>query len=154
MDACVPCFGRDRHGGGCEVLHLFELEVEVFGQDCQFCHVFGCAAGVGTDEVGDDLLAQVLAAVDVVEDAFEVVEQAEGGFAHEVEHTVRSVFRGDFQTTADVFGDQFFGVLPVDFVDAGIACVVEQEVVADARANETLLDMGKGIDGMIDVEES
>ena len=83
MEACVPCFGGYGHGGRREVLHLFELEVEVFGQDCQFCHVFGGATGVGTDEVGDDLLAQVLAAVDVVEDAFEVVEKAERGLAHE-----------------------------------------------------------------------
>ena len=44
MVACVPCFGRDGHGGGGEVLHLFELEVEVFGDDGEFCHVLGSAS--------------------------------------------------------------------------------------------------------------
>lgn len=131
MESCVPCLGGDGHGGGGEVLHLFELEVEVFGQCGKFGHIFGCAAGVGADEVGDDLLAEVMAEVDVVEDALEVVEETEGGFAHEGEHTVGSVFGCHFETTADVMGDEFFGVLAIDAVGAFIACVVEQEVVAD-----------------------
>ena len=86
---------------------------------------------MGTDEVRNDLLAEVLATVDIVEDAFEVVEKAERGFPHEVEHTVGGVFGGDFEATADVFGDEFFGVSAVGFVGAFVACVVKQEVVAD-----------------------
>ena len=46
METGVPGLGRDGHRGGSEVLHLFELEVEVFGQCGEFCHVFGCAAWV------------------------------------------------------------------------------------------------------------
>lgn len=132
MEACVPCLGGDGHGGGCEVLHLFELEVEVFGEDGEFGHVFGGAAGMGTDEIRDDLLMQVFATIDVVEDAFEVVEEFEGGFAHEGEHTVGGVFGGDFEATTDVFGDEFLGILTVDAVDAFVACVMEQEVIADS----------------------
>ena len=131
MKPCVPGLGGDGHGGGGEVLHLFELEVEVFGQRGEFCHVFGCAARVRTDEVGDDLLAQVLATVEFVEDALEVVEELEGGLAHEREHTVGSVFWRHFQTAADVFGDEFLCVLTIDAIDAFIACVVEQQVITD-----------------------
>lgn len=134
-------------------MHLFELEVEVFGLGGEFGHVFGCAAGVAADEVGDDLLAQVVASADVVEEALEVVEEAEGGFAHELEHTVGGVFGGYFETAADVAGDEFFGVLAVDAVGVWVARVVEQEVVADAGADETLFDAREGIDGMVDVEE-
>ena len=131
MQACVPCFGGNRHGGGGEILHLLKLEVEVFGENSQLCHVFGGAAGVRTDEVGDDLLAQFLAAVDVVEDTLEVVEELEGRFSHEIEHPVGCVFWGNFQPSAYMLGNQFFCVLAVDAVDACIACIVQQEVVAN-----------------------
>lgn len=132
VESRVPCLGRYRHGGGGEVLHLFELEVEIFGQCGEFCHVFGCAARMAANEVGDDLLTQVLAAVDVVEDALEVVEEFEGGFAHEFEHMVGGVFWCYFQTTADVAGDEFFCILAIDAVGALIACVMQQKVVAHA----------------------
>ncbi len=132
VESCVPCLGRDGHGGGSEVLHLFELEVEVFGQCGEFSHVFGSAARVAADEVGDDLLAQVLAAVDVVEDALEVVEEFEGGFAHEFEHMVGGVLWCNFQATTDVASDEFFCVLAIDAVNALVACVVQQKVVAHA----------------------
>ena len=83
MDACVPCFCGNRHGGRREVLYLFELEIEVFGQYCQLCHIFSGASWMGTDEIGDDLLTQMLLAVQIVEDALEVIEKLEGRFAHE-----------------------------------------------------------------------
>ena len=153
MKPCVPGLGGDGHGGGGEVLHLFELELEVFGQCGKLCHVFRSAAGVGTDEVGDDLLAQVLATVEFVEDAFEVVEEFEGGFAHEVEHTVGGVFGCHFEAPTDVFSDEFLGVLAIDAVDAWVARVVKEEVIADARADEALLDAWESIDCMVDVEE-
>lgn len=73
----VPGFGGDSHGCGGEVLHLLELEVETSGDDSEFCHVLGCTAWVGGDEVGDELLVEMFLAVDAVEDAFEVVEELE-----------------------------------------------------------------------------
>ena len=132
MKSCVPGLGGDGHGGGGEVLHLFELEVEVFGQCSEFCHVFSCTAWVRTDEVGDDLLTQVLTTVEFIKDALKVVEEFERGFAHEVEHTVGGVFWRHFQTATDVFGDEFLCVLTIDAIDAFIACVVKQEVITDA----------------------
>ena len=142
MNACVPCLSRNRHGGGCEILHLLKLEVQVFGQDSQFSHVFSGAARVGTDEVGNDLLSQVLALVDVVEDALEIVEELERGFAHKVEHAVGGVFRSYLQATADVFDDEFLCIFLVGAIDALIACVVKQQIVAHTRTDETLLDEG------------
>ena len=52
-----------------------------------------------------------------------------------------------------MFGDEFLGVLAVDTVNAFIACVVKQEVVAHTRADKAFLDARKGIDCMVDVEE-
>ena len=153
MEAGVPSLGGDGHGRGGEVLHLLELEVEVFGQTGELGHVFGGAAGMGADEVGDDLLAQVVAAVDVVEDALEVVEELEGGLAHEGEHAVGGVFGRHFQTAADVAGDELLGVLAVDAVGALVAGVVHEEVVAHAGADEALLDAGHSVDGSVDVEQ-
>ena len=132
VKAGVPGFCGDCHGGRREVLHLLQLEVEVFGLCCQFCHILSCATRVRADEVGDDLLAQVFAAIDVVEDALEVVEELEGRLAHEVEHTVGCVFGSYLQATAHVARDEFFGIFSVDAVDVLIARVVEQEVVAYA----------------------
>ena len=59
------------------------MEVQLFGDDSQLRHILLLAAWVGGDEVGDDLLVQVLLAVDTVEDAFELIELLERGFAHE-----------------------------------------------------------------------
>ena len=78
------------------------------------------------------MLAQVLATIEFVEDALEVVEELERGFAHETEHTVGGVFGCHFQTATDMLGDEFLSVLTVDAVDALVASVVKQEVVADA----------------------
>ena len=46
-------------------------------------HVLFVAAGMRADEVRNDLLVQAAVAVDLVELALKVVEQAEGGLAHE-----------------------------------------------------------------------
>ena len=86
---------------------------------------------MGTDEVGDDLLTQILATVQIIEDTLEIVEELEGRFAHEREHTVGCVFWGYFQSTADMLGDQLFCVSPIDLVDALIARIMQQQVVAD-----------------------
>ena len=45
------------------------------------------------DEVRDELLVEMLLAVDAVEDALELVELLERRFAHQSEHTVAGVLR-------------------------------------------------------------
>lgn len=131
MKPCVPCFGGDGHGGRGEVLHLFKLEIEVLGQCGKFCHVFRCTARVTADEVGDDLLTQILASVQFIEDVLEIIEEFERGFAHQVEHSIGSVFGCHFQTTTHMLGNEFFGVLTIDAVNTLITCVMEQKVIAD-----------------------
>ena len=108
--AGVPSLGGNGHRGWRKVLYLFEVEVETLGDDSEFGHIFLMAAGMGGDEVGDNLLVQVLFAVDTVEDALEGIELLERGLAHEMEHTVGGMFRGHFQTARDMAGDEFAGV--------------------------------------------
>ena len=115
--ARVPGLCSDSHGRGGEVLHLFEMEVELFGKHGKFGHVFFQTAGVGGDEVRDDLLAEILLAIDAVEDTLEGVELLEGGLAHESEHTVAGVLGSHLQSSADVSADEFAGVLLSGSVD-------------------------------------
>ena len=139
MVACVPCFGGYCHGCGCEVLHLFEVEVERFGDDGEFCHI-GCGtARMTADEVGYELLAQVMALACIVEDALEVVEESEGWFAHDGEDCIGSMLGCHLEASADMTSDEFFGILTVDAVDALITCVVKQEVVTYATTYKTFL---------------
>ena len=53
-----------------------------------------------------------------------------------------------------MLGDQFLSILAIDAINAFVACIVKQQVVAYARTNETLLDTWQGIDRPIDVEQS
>ena len=156
---CVGVVARSPHGGGCghgrrcEVLHLFEVEIEFLRGDGQLRHVLGAAARVGADEVGDELLAQAALAVDLVEASFEVVEQAERGLAHELEHAVGGVLRCYLEASADVARDEFACVVGCGAVEGFVLPVVEQQVVAHAASDEALLDIGQGIDSAIDVEQ-
>ena len=108
--AGVPSLGGYGHRGWRKVLYLFEVEVEALGDDGELCHVLLLTTGVGGDEVGDNLLVQVLFAVDTVEDAFEGIELLERGLSHEVEHTVGGVLWGHLQTARDMTGNKFTGV--------------------------------------------
>ena len=109
--ARIPCLGGDGHGRGREVLNLFKLEVEMFGDDSQLGHIGLTASGMAGDEVGDDLLVEMLLAIDAVEDALELVELLERRFAHQRQHMVGSVLWSHLQASADVILDQFAGVL-------------------------------------------
>ena len=81
--ACVPCFRGYGHRCRRKVLYLFQLEVEPLGDNGKFCHISLCAARMTADEVGDDLLVEVLFAIDTIEDAFEFVELLERRLAHQ-----------------------------------------------------------------------
>ena len=82
----VEHLGGHGHRGGGEVLHLFQLVAHVAREVGQLAHVLFAAARMGADEVGDELLAKALLAVDAVEDALELLEQLERGLAHELQH--------------------------------------------------------------------
>ena len=82
--ARIPRLGRDRHGGWGKVLNLFELEVKMLCDDSQLGHIGLCATWVAGNEIGDDLLVEMLLAIDAVEDALELVELLERWLAHQV----------------------------------------------------------------------
>ena len=56
----------------------------MLGDDSQLSHVGLRATWVAGDEIGDDLLVEMLLAIDTVENAFELVELLERGLAHQV----------------------------------------------------------------------
>lgn len=151
--ASIPCFGAHGHGGGGEVLHLLKMEVEPFGGNGKFCHIFFCAAWMATDKVGDDLFAQLLLFVNLVKDALELLKLTERRFAHQVEHLVAGVFRSNLETAAYMMADEFARVLTSRSVGFLVFTLVEEQVVAHTTAYETLLDAGQSVDGMIDVEQ-
>ena len=130
------------------------MEVEVFGDDGELSHVLLATAGMGGNEVGDDLFAEVLLAVDAVELALELVELLERGLAHQLQHSVAGVLGGHLQAPADVSADQFPGVLAGCLVGFLVLAAVEEQVVTHAAAYEASLDAGQGIHSMIDVEQA
>ena len=75
------------------------MEVKLLGDDGELCHIFFVATRMGRDEVGDDLFAQVLFAIDAVELALELIELLERGLAHEVEHAIAGMLGGYLQAT-------------------------------------------------------
>ena len=151
--ARVPGLGGDGHRRRRKVLHLLQMEVELPGDDGELGHVGLLTAGVRGDEVGDDLLPQVLLGVDAVEDALEVVELLERRFAHQPQHAVAGVLGRHLQPSADVMADQLAGVLLCGAVGGLVLAAVQQQVVAYAAADEALLDAGQGVDGAVDVEQ-
>ena len=108
---CVPRLSSVCHGRGREVLHLFQMEIQLLGDDGKLRHVFLTAAGMGTDEVGDNLLAEIFLAVDAVEQALELMELLEGRLAHEMKHAVAGMLGSHFQPPTDVVADKFAGIL-------------------------------------------
>ena len=54
----IPGLGRNGHRSRCEILHLFQMEVQSLRDDGKFSHVFFMTARMRTDEVRNDLLVQ------------------------------------------------------------------------------------------------
>ena len=72
--AGVPRLGGDSHWGGCEVLHLLQMEIEFLRNLSQLRHIALGASGMTGDEVGDELLVEMFLLIDAVEDTLEVIE--------------------------------------------------------------------------------
>ena len=112
------------------------------------------ASGVAADEVRDNLLTQVLLAVDAVEDALELMELAERRLAHEHEHAVTGMFGSHLQASADVSADEFARIFHSSTVGCLVLAAVEQEIVAHATSYEALLDTRQGVDSAVDLKQS
>ena len=153
VEAGIPGVGSERHRRRCEVLHLFELEVQLLRGDGQFCHVGLSAPWMAGDEVRYDLLLQVFFPADGVEDTLEVIELLERRFPHQHEHLVGGVLRSNLQPTAYMACDEFPGIFfsgPVGFL---VIRMVEQEVVSYPAANETLLHSRQRIYSVVEVKQ-
>ena len=109
--ACVPRFGGVGEWRGSKILYLLEMEIEVLGNHCQFGHILFLTAWVAGDEVGNDLLAKTLLAINLIEDSLELVELLERGLAHEVEYTIAGVLGSYLESTRNMTGNQLAGVL-------------------------------------------
>lgn len=137
----VPCLGGYSHGCRSEVLHLFEVEIQSFGDDGEFCHVFFLTPRVATNKVRYDLLVQVFLAVDAVEDTFELLKLSERGLAHESQDIVGGMLWCHLQASADVMTNQFTGILPCALIGFLVFALMEKKVIAHSAADEALLDL-------------
>jgi hypothetical protein len=151
--ACVPRLSGIGHGSRGEVLNLLQLEVKTLGDDSKLGHVLFLTAWMGGYEIGNDLLAQTFLAIYAVEDALELIELTERGLAHEVEHTIAGVLRGNLEASTDVMADEFARVFHSSLVAGFILAAMEQQVIAHATAYIAVFDAWQGIDRAIDVEQ-
>ncbi len=142
-----------RHGCRCEILHLLKVEIQLTRLNCQLGHVDFRAPGVRRNEVGNELLTQVLTLIQSVEYAFKIVEQRKRRLAHHIEHLVLGVLRGHFQSTAHMVAYQFLVISAVHGINAFVAGLVHRQVVAHTATNKRLLHLGQRIHSMIHVEQ-
>lgn len=135
-------------------MYLLEMEVEALGDDSQFGHILFQTSWMRTDEVGDDLLMQVLFLIDAIEDTLEIVELLEGGFSHESQDPVAGVLGSHLQSATDVTADKFPSILACSLVGIIVRAMVEQQVIAHTTSDEALLDARDTVYSMIDVEQT
>ena len=122
----MPSFGSNRHGSRGEVLYLFQMEIETFGDDRQFCHVFCRTSRMTTDEIRNDLLAKIQFLVDFVEYFLEIIELSERWLSHDVKYTITGMLGSHFQASAYMFGYQFAGIFLGAFIDSRVFAFVKQ----------------------------
>ena len=105
------------------------------------------------NEVRDNLLSQPFLTADAVELSFEVIELLERRLSHEVQHVVAGVLGSHLEASADMAGDEFASIFLSGTVSMLVFAVIEQQIVAYAAADETLLYFGHGIYSMVDVQQ-
>ena len=106
---------------------------QFLGSHGQFGHVFEVTVGMRGDEIGDELLVQMLRFVDLVELLFQLDEHVELGLAHQLQHGIAGVFGRPFYPAADMSGDQLTEVFVITHGFALLGgAVVQEEIVADA----------------------
>ena len=151
--ARIPCLGGNGHGCRCKILNLFKLEIEMFGDDSQLSHVSLPATWMAGDEVGDDLLVEMLLTVDAVEDTLELVELLERWLAHQLQYMVAGMLGSYLQASADMVLDQFAGVLHSGLVRLLVLAVIQQQVVAYTTADKTFLDAWQSVDSTVYLQQ-
>ena len=129
------------------------MEIQLACLGCKLGHCLYRAAGVAAYEVGDNLLAKIFAAVDVIKNALEVVEELERWLAHEVEHTIACMFGCHLQSSAHVAGDEFASIFACGSVDSFVLALMKQQIVAHTATYEALLDAWQCVHTTVDVHE-
>ena len=98
------------HGAGVKGLHLIGAETIFFQPDGQVHHVFVAGAGVGRDEIGDQVLLFARLGAVLVKQLLEAVVAANAGLHHFGQGARLGVLGGDFQIAAHMVGGQFADV--------------------------------------------
>src|SRR5471032_2327615 len=135
--------GRGRHRRRIERLHLIGAETVALEPQGQVHHVFIGGAGVGGDEVRNQVLLLARFLGILLEHALELVIAANARLHHLVERTFLGVFRGDFQVATHVVGHQFLDVLRR----------LDRQVITQARSDEDLLHTRQGTGAAIQLDQ-
>ena len=118
----IPCCHCE--WGWREVLYLFQMEVHLLRLYGKVCHIESRARRVAAYEVWNNLLLDSCLSASLVEDTLELSELTERRFAHKFEYFVACVLGCDFQSSANMFRDEFSGVFFVCIVQTVVLPVV------------------------------
>src|SRR5471032_1344769 len=135
--------GRGRHRRRIERLHLIGAETVALEPQGQVHHVFIGGAGVGGDEVRNQVLLLARFLGILLEHALELVIAANARLHHLVERTFLGVFRGDLQVTTHVVSHQLLDVFRR----------LDREVVAQAGSDQDLLHTRQGTGAAIQLDQ-
>ena len=105
-------FGH-RHGGGREILHLFQLKTQIFGFGGEVGHVGFFAAWVRRNKVGNERLPQIVFFLNLVVFLLKFLKILKRRLPHDAQRVVGSVFGRDFQTARHVVCNELLHVLVV-----------------------------------------
>ncbi len=135
---------RCGHGRWIEGLHLIGAKTVFLEPNGEVHHVNILRAGVGGDEVGDEVLFFAGLFAVFVEERFELVVCAHARLHHFGQRPALGVFGGDFEIAADVVRDEFFDVFGA----------LDSEIVAHAGADQNFLDARKRAAFAVELDEA
>ena len=153
MIACIPCLCSYSHRSRSKVLYLLQVEIQPFGDNGKFSHIFFSTSRVTADEIRNDLLTQVQLLIYSVEDTFEAIELFKRRFTHDIKHTVAGMFRSHFQASTYMTCYQLPSVFRCTLVYFRILALVQQQIISDTASDKTLFNLRERIDSMINIQQ-
>lgn len=153
MNAAIVDDGRDSHRSWSKILNLFESEIHIVCLGSEFGHIDIVAAGMRTDKIRDELLVEMFLLINLVELLLELMEEAEIGFTHNVEYSLGSMFGSDLETSGDMLGYKFASIVVMAASLVGSTSFGQKDIVANTASDERLLDLGKSVDLVIELDE-
>ena len=121
-----------RHGRGVEGLHLVGFELVLLQPQAQVQHVLVLGAGVGRDEVGNQVLHLAGLLGEALEHVLEGIIGTDAGLHHLRQGVLFTVLRGDLEIAAHVVGHQLLDIFRV----------AQRQVITQARRDRHALDAG------------